>query len=251
MSWDGAYELTPAQIARLRERGHVLLRGVLSREEIAMCRSFLREYVLAKQTVLVGIASATPAADFNLGNAPAPVAEFVMSPRLAGIAAQLLGVPAVRILHFCGLFKPAHAAATPWHQDMTYVPLDTEQVISVWFPLTDCSAEMGDLVFADGSHHDGPLDPSAHDRYPQAHNGSMAAGDMSYHLGWVLHAAGANASNAPREAFGIGYYVDGARIAARAPAPFVQDFLDRYFPSLVPGAPAIGPLNPVVYSSTP
>jgi hypothetical protein len=77
----------------------------------------------------------------------------------------------------------------------------------------------------------------------------MAAGDLSYHLGWVLHAAGANQSNHPREAIGIGYYADGARIHVREQAPFVQNLLDRYFTGLVPGDLAVGPMNPVVYRS--
>ena len=52
-----------------------------------------------------------------------------------------------------------------------------------------------------------------------------------------------------REAIGIGYYADGARIQVGMPAPFVQNLLDRYFTGLVPGDLAVGPMNPVVYRS--
>jgi len=252
LTWDGTYPLTEQQIETFHQTGHILLRGVLSREEMAACRRFLREYILAKEEILVGISSAAKAAEFNLGDAPSAVADFVKSPRLAEIAARLLGVEAVRILHFCGLFKPAGAPATPWHQDLTFIPLDTAKMISLWFPLTDFTPEMGDLIFADGSHEPpGRMNPGVHERYPQSSNGPMTAGDLSYHLGWVLHAAGANESGNPREAIGIGYYADGARIQIGEPAPFVQNLLDRYFTGLGPGDPAAGPMNPVVYRSAP
>ena len=104
MRWEGTYPLTGQQIEELRRTGHILLRGVLSREEMAACRSFVRRYVLAKEEILVGISSAAAAAEFNLGDAPPDVADFVTSPRLGEIAARLLGVEAVRVLHFCGLF---------------------------------------------------------------------------------------------------------------------------------------------------
>ena len=107
----GSYPLTAEQIAEVHERGHAVLRGVLSREEVAAFAPALREYVEAKGAVLVGGASAT--AEYHLSDAPPAIADFVTSPRLGEIAARLLDTEAVRILHFCGLFKPAGGGPTP------------------------------------------------------------------------------------------------------------------------------------------
>jgi hypothetical protein len=247
---EGTHPLTAPEIEELRERGHVLLRGVLSPEEMAACRAFLRRYVLAREEILVGISSEAAAAEFNLGNDPPEVADFVTSPRLGEIAARLLGVEAVRVLHFCGLFKPAGGAQTPWHQDLTFIPLDTENLISAWIPLTDFIPEMGDLTFAEGSHQEGVrLSTADWERFSLAQNGPMAAGDISFHLGWTLHNAGGNTSGRLREAIGIGYYADGARIQVKREAPFMQNLLDLYFPGLAAGELAVGPMNPVVFRS--
>jgi hypothetical protein len=241
-----SYPLTAEQIAEVRERGHAVLPGVLPRGEVAAFRPLLQAYVQAKGDVLVGGASAT--AEFHLGDAPPAVAAFVTSPRLGEIAARILDVEAVRILHFVGLFKPAHGAATPWHQDLAYLPLDSEKMITLWIPLTDFMPDMGTLVFAEGSHRQGaPLPPAARDRFPLSHNGPMAAGDLSLHLGWTLHAAGENATDRVREALAIVYYADGARIHVRGRLPVMQRLLDRYFAGLADGDPAVGPMNPVVF----
>ena len=247
---EGTYPLTAQDIEDLRAHGHVLLRGVLSRDEMAVCRAFLRQYILAKEEILVGLSSEAIAAEFNLGDAPPAVADFITSPRLGEIAARLLGVEAVRVLHFCGLFKPAGGAETPWHQDLTFIPLDTEKLISAWIPLTDFTSEMGDLTFAEGSHQQGiRLSPGDWQRFSLAQNGPMAAGDFSFHLGWTLHNAGGNASDRVREAIGIGYYADGARIQVKQQAPFMQNLRDLYFPGLAVGELATGPMNPVVFRS--
>jgi ectoine hydroxylase-related dioxygenase (phytanoyl-CoA dioxygenase family) len=247
-----SYPLTAEQIEEVRERGHAVLRGVLSREEMAACRSFLRRYILAKEEILVGISSAAAAAEFNLGDAPQEVADFVTSPRLGEIAARLLVAEAVRILHFAGLFKPAGGAPTPWHQDLAYLPLDGEKMITLWIPLDDFTPDMGTLVFAEGSHRQGrTLGRSALEEFPLAHNGPMQAGDLSLHLGWTLHSAQENSTDREREALAIVYYADGTRIRVRGNLPVMQRLLNRYFAGLANGDPAIGPMNPVVFRREP
>lgn len=242
----GSYPLTAEQIAEVRETGHAVLRGVLSREEVDAFQPVLRDYVRAKGAVLVGGGSAT--AEYHLSDAPPAVVDFVTSPRLGEIAARLLDAEAVRILHFCGLFKPAGGAATPWHQDLAYLPLDGEKMITLWIPLTDFVPEMGTLIFAEGSHRQGrPLDPASRDGFPLAHNGPMQAGDLSLHLGWTLHSARENSTGREREALAIVYYADGTRIRIRGHLPVMDRLLNRYFAGLAEGDPAVGPMNPVVY----
>lgn len=241
-----SYPLTAEQIEEVRERGHAVLRGVLSRDEVAAFRPALRDYVEAKGAVLVGGSSAT--AEYHLSDAPPAVAELVTSPRLGEIAARLLDAEAVRILHFVGLFKPAGGPPTPWHQDLAYLPLDGEKMVTLWIPLTDFTPDMGTLVFAEGSHRQGrALGPAALESFPMAHNGAMQAGDLSLHLGWTLHSAEENSTGREREALAIVYYADGTRIRVRGNLPVMQRLMNRYFAGLADGDPAVGPMNPVVY----
>lgn len=247
-----SYPLTDAQAEELRAAGHIVLRGVFSPGEVAAYAPALRDYVARKREGMsqrerdMGASPEDPI--FDLGEAPASVAGFVTAPRLGEIAAQLLDVGAVRILHFCGFFKPGGGSPTPWHQDLSFIPLDSDRVLSIWIPLTDVSPDMGGLMFAGGSHRHGPLEPtSALGRFDIASNGAMCAGDISIHLGWTLHAARRNASRSMREAISVCYYDEAARVAESDQVLFRRRLSTRYFAGLRPGDEAAGPLTPVVY----
>ena len=249
---EGTYHLADAQAEEVRLRGCGLLRGVLSREELNRHRPILRDYVMARREAMSAVERAVGASPtetiFSLETAPKSVVDFVTSPRLGEIAARVLGVEAVRLLHFSGFFKPGGGPGTPWHQDLTYMPLDTDMVVSVWIPLTDITPDMGGLLFAEGSHLFGKLMPFKDvGRFPIVQHGAMQAGDASLHMGWTIHSSLANSSSNMREVITIGYYADGTRIQERGKAPIIQSFLDTYFAGLSTGDLAEGPLNPVVF----
>lgn len=251
---DGTYHLTDAQVEEFRRRGCGVLRAVLSREELDHHRPILREYVMDRRRAMSAVEQAVGASPvetiFGLESAPQPVVDLVTSPRLGEIAARVLGVEAVRLLHFSGFFKPGGGPGTPWHQDLTYMPLDTDRVVSVWIPLTDITPDMGGLLFAEGSHLTGELTPSKDvKRFPILQHGNMQAGDASLHMGWTIHSSLPNSSKNMREVITIGYYADGTRIHERGSAPIVRSFLDTYFAGLSSGDLAEGPLNPMVFRS--
>jgi ectoine hydroxylase-related dioxygenase (phytanoyl-CoA dioxygenase family) len=252
----GTYQLNDAHVAEIQSRGCLMLRGVLSAAEIAAYRPALCEYVMACRSTMNSSERAVGASPtktvFNIAEAPRAVADFVTSPRLGGIAARVLGVDAVRLLHFSGFFKPGGGPATPWHQDLTYMPLDTDKTVSIWIPLTDISPEMGGLQFAEGSHHHGQLQPFRDvARFPILQHGAMSAGDASLHMGWTIHSSLENSSTIMREVITIGYYPGGTRIHMRGGAPIVLSFIDTYFTGLGAGDLAEGPLNPVVFPHKP
>lgn len=267
--------LIVSQVEELHRRGWVVLRNVFSADEMSGHRALLRDYISSTQAKRADAMDATPFASagdparapaaaaassgapapaskpaYSLADAPAEVAAFVRSARLGEIAARCLGVEALRVLHFAGFIKPGGGPPTPLHQDLSYIPLDTDKVISIWIPLTELTPEMAPLVFAEGSHLHGCLDDplGGAGRFPLVQSGAMAAGDVSLHLGWTLHGALKNSSARTREAFAICYFADGARIERREGGPFIQNILNSCFPGLAPGQLAEGPLNPVVYS---
>jgi Phytanoyl-CoA dioxygenase (PhyH) len=249
---DGTPGLTQAQVEELNRRGFITLRGVFSPEEIEGNRPAIRDYIMRSRQALDSSEQAIGASPrktvCNLGEAPQEVADFIKSPRLGEIAARLLNVDAVRILHFTGFFKSGGGPATPWHQDLTFIPLDTQKALSIWVPLIDITPDMGALIFAEGSHLHGQLPPAAaKERFPIRQNGLMRAGDVSVHMGWTLHTSLKNSSATMREAIAISYYADGARIRLNSNVPMIQSFLDTYFAGLAPGDLAVGPMTPVVY----
>ncbi|HJQ27215.1 MAG TPA: phytanoyl-CoA dioxygenase family protein [Blastocatellia bacterium] len=251
----GTYKVTDAQVEEIQQRGCLELRGVLSPAEIAAYRPALCDYVMDCRRNMNEMERAVGASStetiFSIAKAPPAVVEFVTSPRLGEIAARALGVEAVRLLHFSGFFKPGGGLPTPWHQDLTYMPLDTDKVVSIWVPLTDLTPEMGGLRFAAGSHLHGELQPHRDQpRFPLVQHGTMRAGDVLLHMGWTIHSSLENSSTKMREVITIGYYADGARIQVRGSAPIIRSFINTYFAGRQAGDLAEGPLNPVVFRRT-
>lgn len=246
--------IAKASLAAAREAisrdGFVVLRGAVDPDWIAAHRARLCAYVADHRAEMdegcraVGASAAAPT--FKLTDAPADVGSFVTDARIAAMAAALLGVEAVRLLHFCGFFKPPAGLPTPWHRDLDFIPLATDRVITAWMPLVPVDAAMGLLSFARGSHcADGEADAFA-----SSATGPLAPGDVSFHLGGTLHSAGANRSDRMRAAMAVSFYADGARIGDDGGAPFRAALRAHYFADLAPGDIATGPANPVVYATT-
>ncbi|HEX4274037.1 MAG TPA: phytanoyl-CoA dioxygenase family protein [Bryobacteraceae bacterium] len=261
--------ITARQAEEFAKYGWILLREALSPAEQALYYPEIRQYVLEVQAAGEGM-DALPfkASDnakagersgqgpdgptnktaFSLRAAPPLVKEFLTSPRLGEIAARLLGVDAVRIMHFTGIFKTPGSAGTPLHQDLTNLPLDTDRSLTLWIPLVDMGVDMAPMMFALGSHVEGQIEDlwAARSRYPFRQSGPMKAGDISVHMGWTIHGSLANGSANTREAFGISYFADGARIAKRH-TKFVDALMANCFAGLETGEPAASPMNPIVY----
>ncbi|MBB3033828.1 phytanoyl-CoA dioxygenase family protein [Alteriqipengyuania lutimaris] len=252
---NAASDLAPrSQAASVRgaiERdGFVVLRSAIDPRWIAAHRPALRDYVMARIEAMDDGARATGASTtsptFKLTDAPEEVRAFVTGERIGAMAADLLGVDAVRLLHFCGFFKPAGGAPTPWHRDDAFLPVDTPQVVTAWIPLLPVDATMGMLGFAAPETRDGAGPPAR-----AVTTGAMEPGDISFHLARTLHCGGANTSDAMREAIAICFYADGARISADDGAPFRAAMRAHYFAELEPGDRARSDANPVVFPAPP
>jgi ectoine hydroxylase-related dioxygenase (phytanoyl-CoA dioxygenase family) len=263
---DGDYRLASDQIAQYRRDGHILLREVASPAEAAASEPSISAAVERTMTEMRPLAERDTYGKaflqvMNLWVRDETVRRYVMARRFAKIAADLMGVKGVRIYHDQALYKELGGGHTPWHQDEYYWPLDTDNTLTMWMPLVDIVAAMGTLIFASRSGERGYLskipisdESERHfQRYveeqgfPLATNGDMAAGDASFHSGWVLHSAPGNSTEIMRKVMTIIYFADGAHVIEPDNPNRVRD-LAQWLPGVKPGDLAASKLNPLVYS---
>tara|TARA_R110002072_G_C7974828_1_gene535258 strand:+ start:10010 stop:11086 length:1077 start_codon:yes stop_codon:yes gene_type:complete len=191
------------------------------------------------------------------------VRRFVLSKRVAQIAAKLLNVDAVRLYHDNALSKEPGCGRTPWHYDYHHFPIDSMNVCTAWIPLQRIPQEMGPLTFAAAmdtyklvknlsfnkfdasydkelgkifSENGVPIDDSAFD-----------LGEVSFHHTLSFHTAGANMTNESRMALATTYFEDGARLVSN-PTMISGDF-HKFMPGIKPGDLINSHYNPVCYDS--
>jgi hypothetical protein len=185
------------------------------------------------------------------------VKPFVFAPRFAKAAADLLGVPAVRLYHDQALCKEPGGGHTPWHQDQNYWPLATDDTITMWMPLVDVPPQVGSMTFVSSAHKRGEIgrwfigdDSEAkfaelveREKLPTETHGALRAGDATFHKGWTPHRAPPNPTGLLRTVMTVIYFADGTRVT---PIESKARRLDQKFwlADIPPGELAAGPLNP-------
>ncbi|TWD80469.1 ectoine hydroxylase-related dioxygenase (phytanoyl-CoA dioxygenase family) [Kribbella amoyensis] len=258
------YALDGAAIAHFTEHGFVKLKNVLSPATVAAYEPEITGKVIELNTQHLPMAERdTYGKAFlqvtNLWQDSERVLEFVSSPRLARIAAQLLGVRSVRLYHDQALYKESGGGVTPWHADQYYWPFSTDRCVTVWIPLQETPMEMGPLAFAAGSHtfehgRDLPISDESEAVLQQAladqdfpeHVGPYELGEVSYHLGWTFHHAHENRTGTPRRVMTV-IYVDADMVVSEPVNSEQKADLAAWLPGNQPGDTVSSPLNPILY----
>ena len=263
---ENGYKLSEKETAQFHQNGHIVLRGVVTPEELSVYRPAIAEATKKYSTESRPLEERdTYGKAFiqvpNLWTKDSTVRKFVLAKRFGKIAAELMGVDAVRIYHDQALFKEAGGGHTPWHQDQYYWPLDTKHTLTIWIPLVGVSRDMGPLQFIPKSHKEGylgdfPISDES-ERYFQnllrereldiSENPELDAGDASLHHGWSLHRALANVSNVMREVMTIIYFADGTRVFQSDNETHARE-INSWLPGLRPGDLVDTGLNPLVYN---
>lgn len=270
---DSHHALSPQLIQSFRENGHALVRGLAAPEELAAWRPLLADAVEARRAAAREGAYQKPLMErdtyhkaflqvTNIWKEYEAVRRFVLAKRFARVAAELMGVEGVRIYHDQALYKEPGGGYTPWHQDQYYWPFDSMNTITMWMPMHDLGAEMGSLVFADGSHRNGAMGSVAisdesEEFYKQKVRelnlrltiNELRCGDATFHYGWTMHKAPGNVLDQMREVMTVIYFADGLKVAE--PANEKQE-LDRvnWLASREPGSLADDEdMNPLVWKA--
>ena len=263
---DVLYEGLPSSAtADFNRDGFIHLAGVLSPETIAQYEPTITSEVIRLNTQHLPLPERdTYGKAFlqisNLWRENDEVRRLVFSRRLAAIAAQLLGVHAVRLYHDQALYKEPGGGITPWHADQYYWPLSSDRCLTIWLPLQATPLEMGPLAFARASHNlshgrDLPISDESEAQLKQTLTeqnfedvvAPFALGDASYHRGWTFHHAGPNHGAAPRRVMTVIYMDADARVAEPTNSQQVRD--REWMPGAAIGQVPDTPLNPVLFDS--
>jgi ectoine hydroxylase-related dioxygenase (phytanoyl-CoA dioxygenase family) len=264
---DSHYPLTVHQVESFRENGFIRLRDVLS-------HATLEYYGREISRLTIGLNTQDKPLEerstydkaflqvMNLWERSPLVGRFVMGQRLARIAAELLEVTGVRLYHDQSLYKEPGGGITPAHADQYYWPLATDRTVTAWIPLQAVPPEMGPLgFFARSQSVEFGRELGISDASEAAISANMARngfeyvsggfdlGEVSFHLGWTFHKAGANTSDCPRSVMTVIYMDAAMQLAPALNSAQVNDH-EQWCPGAVPGTVIDTHKNPVIWPLT-
>src|SRR5262245_59398103 len=122
---DNPYSISASAKDEFRQNGHVLTRGILTKNEMDAYRPVIIDAASKYNTEKRKLEDRDTYGKaflqiMNLWLVDERVRKFVMAKRFGKIASDLLGVKNVRIYHDQALFKEPKGGPTPWHQDQYY-----------------------------------------------------------------------------------------------------------------------------------
>ena len=262
--------LSPDDIAAYRRDGVLVVRGLLSADEVETARAGIAA-VLDSPSMLAQIASGVDdpgrfIEDFRRWEDVPQIAELALDSQVPRVAAELLRSTPVRFYHDHVLVKEGGTRQrTPWHQDQPYYNVDGHGT-SAWIPV-DPVPLAGCLELVAGSH-EGPwkmprtfLDGKAKwfpegtlDELPDIEAdrdafdlraAELQPGDAIFFDFLTVHGAPGFPFAGRRRVLSLRYLADDARHAPRewVTSPPFDELLD----SLPEGAPMDHPLFPLAW----
>jgi len=264
MDIDSPYTLAAEHIEAFRRDGFIKLKQVLAPETLAHYGAEITRLTIALNTQSKPLEERSTydrafLQVMNLWEHSEVVKRFVLGQRLGRIAAELLEVPGVRLYHDQSLYKEPGGGITPAHADQYYWPLASDRTVTAWIPLQPVPEPMGPLGFwarsqsVEFGRNLGISDESeakisanmARHGFEFA-SGPFDLGEISFHLGWTFHKAGANVSTQPRSVMTV-IYMDADMHMTRALSAAQANDAAQWCPGVQPGEPIASPKNPLVY----
>ena len=189
------------------------------------------------------------------------IREFVLSPRITKICAELLSVKRIRLYHDNALVKESGCGRTPWHYDDHHYPLETNDVITAWIPAQAIPIEMGPLTFAKplevyklvkdikfnefDTSYDKKINNVFKTKQVSIVEEPFELGEVSFHHNLSFHTASENKTNQSRIVLANTYFADGARVVNN-PTMISGDW-KKFIPATKPGEIISSNLNPICW----
>ena len=234
--------LTPRLVEDFRRDGFVVVPDLLSPDEVVRFGAAVDQAVARRnRDDTRAVAEKTLYEQSfiqcqNLWEDCPDVRPLTFHPLIAGAAARLLGVDAVRIWHDQALYKEAGGRETDPHQDQPYWPIVETNTITAWIPFDGSTLENGAMGYLPGSHRLGLRefvdiftgrgeDPLARRElegmtpvFVEVQSGSVA-----FHHGLTFHLAKPNTTGTVRRVHTAIYFAEGStRGQGRFPHPSVE-----------------------------
>ena len=256
------YNVTQDHCLSFRKDGFIKLPNVLSRGAVARLRHELLQ--LLGKTFDVKF-------DDNSNNRflslemmwleSTIIRNYVLSPRIAKICADLLGVKSVRLYHDNALAKESGCGRTPWHYDDHHFPLATQDVVTAWIPGQPIPVSMGPLAFAKplkvfelvkdiefnkfDTSYDKQIAEVFRSNNVAIEDGPFAMGEVSFHHNQSFHTAAGNRTTRTRVVLANTFFADGARVVEEP--TMVSGDWQKFIPGVNPGDIAASELNPICW----
>ena len=147
--------LTDDELSTYERDGAIVARGLMSDNWFAPIERSVAK-VMTAPTPIAAIFS-EPEAGFHmeagLFASDDGIRDVVYNSPMAQIAQSLMGSDKVHFFYDQMFCKTAgNETPTPWHHDLTFWPIDGDQVCSMWIPLDPVTTEGSGLEFVRGSH---------------------------------------------------------------------------------------------------
>jgi ectoine hydroxylase-related dioxygenase (phytanoyl-CoA dioxygenase family) len=195
----------------------------------------------------------------NLWETHPAVRDLSFHPRIGGVAAALLGVPALRLWHDQALYKERGGRKTDPHQDQPYWPIEETDTITAWIPFDGSTLETGAMGYVPGSHRFGVrkfvnifTDPEPYDLLagPESRGVTpvfveVPRGAVAFHHGLTFHTALPNRSERVRRVHTMIFFRDGSTRRAKG----FHFSVDRA--GIAPGAPIDSDETPLAWPRPP
>ncbi len=205
--------LSEAELATYRERGWVVVRGLLQRGAIHAIAADVRAVLAARNMADSFLAQSS---EYLAGS---PIHRLVDDARLRRIAGQLMGGDARLYLPFTAVKGPGQGEFT-FHQDGQYTRFEGPG-LNCWFALVPCTTENGCLRLVSGTQRAGcvawkesPQCPGHRTLVEQPtswEDVAMDAGDCCIFDRMTVHGSGPNRSAGPRIAYAVQFHRDDTR----------------------------------------
>ena len=256
------YNVTEDHCLSFRRDGFIKLPNVLSRGAVARLRHELLQLLCKTFDVNFDDNSNNRFLSLEMMWLESTIIRnYVLSPRIAKICADLLGVKSVRLYHDNALAKESGCGRTPWHYDDHHFPLATQDVVTAWIPAQPIPVPMGPLAFAKplkvfelvkdiefnkfDTSYDKQIAEVFRSNNVAIEDGPFAMGEVSFHHNQSFHTAAGNRTTRTRVVLANTFFADGARVVEEP--TMVSGDWQKFIPGVNPGDIAASELNPICW----